>query len=373
MKILIVVPGGVHQSGEIKVIPALLSLFKELSIEHEVYIIALNQHKKLTEYRLYGCNVISLPPTRIRNFVKSYRLVLSRLRYQGFKPDVIHSFWLGAPTLLAAALGRKFKVPLLASIAGGELVNIAEIKYGGAGSFISLLLARFSLLMANASTCGSEFLQAIVINRFGVKPDTVPLGIDIEFWPIKTCNNDTVDSWNLLQLASINRVKDPMLMLNVVKCLKQVDFKFHLNWVGEDTLNGEIQKLAKQMEVSHLINFLDFITQKDLKALLIKQHFVIQTSYYESQGVALAEASSQGVCPVGTDVGWLSDLKLGLNFPRESLAEKIAEQIMMLANDFEKRNDRVMQAQKSVRECNVKVTANKFLTLYQKLQIHSEK
>ncbi|WP_168203988.1 glycosyltransferase family 4 protein [Aliikangiella coralliicola] len=367
MKILIVVPGGVHPSGEVKVIPALLSLLKTLSVENEVCIIALNQHRELTEYYLHGCLVISLPNVRFRNIFSAYRIAIARMNHYRFKPEVTHSFWLGSPTIFAAMLCKKLKVPLLASIAGGELVNISKIRYGGYRSFLSRYLIKKSIKMAQASSCGSNYLQSIAVDTVNIRASLIPLGIDREFWPFKVCEDKAENRWNLLQLASINRVKDPWLMLEVVKHLKQLGLPFHLNWVGGDTLNGEIQKLAEKMGLTEFISFHDFVKQKELKQMMAEQHFVIQTSYYESQGIALAEACSQGVCPVGTSVGWLSDLQLGLDFPREILADKIATQIVHLTNAPEERQKRVLKAQSWIKKNDVTITAQKFIDSYNEI------
>jgi hypothetical protein len=358
MNLLVVVPGGVHPSGEIEVIPTLLNLCRLLSEQHKVVIIALHQHTELTEYQLVGCQVISLAMVKTTNLPTSFLTSLKRLKHYGFCPDVVHSFWLGKPTLLAAMLSKKFKAPLLASIAGGESVNIPEIGYGGSKTLISRWFNALGVKLADATSCGSRFVQAKAEQRWGIEPQIIPLGIDLAFWPLTTITDKPIKQWQLLQIASINAVKDPWLLLDIVDELKQAEFDFHLNWAGEDTLNGAVHKQARERGLTEFISFHGFKTQKQLKQMVAGQHFVIQTSRYESQGIAMAEAVSQGLCPVGTDVGWLNDLGMGLP------TADIAQQIMRLAQDFEARKATVIRVQDWIKGNDLAITVEQFNEYY---------
>ncbi|MFT4927107.1 MAG: glycosyltransferase involved in cell wall biosynthesis [Phenylobacterium sp.] len=364
MNLLIVLPGGVHPSGDIEVIPALLQLCRALNQHHRVCIVALHQHQQLTEYRLFDCQVISLAMVKTSNLVTSCFTVVKRLKHYGFKPDLVHSFWLGKTTLLGAMLSKKYQLPLLASVAGGEPVNMPEIGYGGSLSFVGRCFNSLSIKLADGVSCGSGFIQSMTQQRWAITPQLIPLGIDTSFWQPKDVGETTAGPWQLLQLASINAVKDPWLLLDIVAHLHRVDFDFHLNWVGEDTLGGAIQKQAAKMGLTGRISFHGFKTQQQLKPMLAQQHFVIQSSRHESQGVAMAEACSQGVCPVGTDVGWLSDLAMGLSGAREKLALTIAEQIIALAADFQGRKGRVDKVQKWIQANDLSVTVARFNARY---------
>ena len=45
MNIVLILPGGVHQSGEQDVIPAFLWLIEALAKRHHVLVVALHQHE----------------------------------------------------------------------------------------------------------------------------------------------------------------------------------------------------------------------------------------------------------------------------------------------------------------------------------------
>lgn len=367
MNLLIVVPGGVHHSGEINVIPALCSLLGRLSCQHRVLVIALNQTDTLCEYQLQGCSVISLPKVRIKKILSSTSICVNRLKHYGFKPDIVHSFWLGQTTLLAAILSKHYRSRLVTSIAGGEPVDMPDIGYGGSQKLMNRVINRLGLSMSHTITCGSEFIQALSIKKWNIKPELIPLGIDSIFWSHKKSTKVSNDYWQLLHLSSVNLVKDPWLQLEILSQLKQASFKFHLNWIGGDTLNGAVQQKSEKMGLAEQVTFYGFKTQTQLRDILENQHFVIQTSCYESQGIAMAEACSQGICPVGTSVGWLNDLQFGITAPRNLLAKKIANEIILLAQSNSEREARIRKAQEWIRENDVTATLKKFNRCYSKL------
>ncbi len=367
MKLLIVVPGGVPPGGVLKVIPTLLALLKKMGERHETVVVALNQHSVLTEYELHGCRVVSLPPARLGRMGAVCRLVRRRLRDRAFKPDLVHGFWLGKTGLLSALLSKMYRVPYFATIAGGEPVHIPELGFGGSRTLPYRWLNAGLLKSAGGVSCGSRFVRALAEDRWNIRPELIPLGIDTRLWNSGACAGEPERCWNLVQVASINRVKDPRLLIEVLRRLNRIGFGFRMNWVGEDTLGGEIQKLARQAGLDHRIVFHGFKTQERLKALLKEQHFIIQTSRYESQGIALAEACSQGVCPVGTDVGWLSDMGSGIPGHGDGVAEMIAREVVSLSKNYRLRRARVRRGQFWLGHNHIGVTASRFDGCYEKL------
>lgn len=371
MNVLLVVPGGVDASAEVAVIPTLLNVCRELAKQHRVFIIALHQDRQLQQYQLLGCQVVSLAMVKTTNLCASLLITMKRLQHFDFRPDIIHGFWLGKPSVLAGLLSLRYRVPLLASIAGGEAMNLVDIHYGGSQSLIARGFNRLSLLLANRCSCGSRYVAAIAKQRWAINPSLIPLGIDGAFWPsqMPPPTPPANKPWQLIHIASINRVKAPFLLLNVVKELKQAGYCFILHWVGEDTLDGAVQLQAAQLDLSEQIWFHGFKRQVELKAMLLAQpaHFIMQTSYFESQGIAMAEACSQGACPVGTDVGWLNDLGLGLEPTNEAVAKALANQIIELSQCYSDRAVRVATAQQWIKTHDLSATMRLFNQLYAEL------
>ena len=131
MRLVLVVPGGVDRTGEVKVIPALLALIERLSRRHDVQVIALRQEERPDRWPLAGAYIhnIGVPRTRLRALHRVYALHRAR------PVDVIHAFFSGSAGLVAALAGKTLGIPSLVHVAGGELVALADIAYGGAQSW----------------------------------------------------------------------------------------------------------------------------------------------------------------------------------------------------------------------------------------------
>ena len=377
MNILLLFPGGVTPGGEEKIIPALLALMKELSRLHQVTVLLQRQDRQLREFTLHGCQVISLPYAcawgSLALYAKQVKLAVGRLKFYRVIPEVIHSFWLGGPSVLAGLLGLIYRAPLVATLAGGEAVSLPGIGYGGSRHWRSRLVNRLSLALADELTCGSRYVKEIAGLRWRKSFSLIPLPVDNALWSlVRVEEKDLMPKrkWQFVHLASINRVKNPRLLLALAAELVRRKCEFHLHWVGEDTLDDEMQRSARESGLSSYISFYGFQTQAQLKPLMQEQDLIIQTSTFESQGIAMAEAASQGVCPVGTNVGWLHDLGLGISTSvdmGESQVHHLADEILLLCREPKLRLERINKAQSWLMAHRADIVAGQFLAKYREL------
>ncbi len=182
MKIALVVPGGVDRSGRERVIPALLSLIARLSQRHQVHVYAVRQYDQACCYPLLGATVTNLgQPQRGRGvpgrtLLWRHRALVRALRADG-PFDVVHAFWAAVPGWLATTAARQLKIPSLLSLAGGELVALPDIGYGGQLHWQSRLLTARALRQATCVTAASSFMAALAASH-GVATRIVPLGAE---------------------------------------------------------------------------------------------------------------------------------------------------------------------------------------------------
>ena len=370
MNLLIVLPGGIDKSSEYKVIPAIETLCHTLSREHNICVVTLHQHDSYCEYKKKNLFVISVPFHSSKNFYTCFKMIKTALKKHTFVPDIVHGFWL-RPSLFSALFSRTYNVPLIATIGGGEPVSLVDIAYGGEIGMKGRIVNKLSILLADVLTCGSKYTANIVNSAWKEETEIIALGIDLDFWQQKKNQLfEKKSQYNLVHIASINRVKAPYDLLKTITILKDKGFPFHLHWVGEDTLDGQIQKKANELGLDNVVTFHGFQTQSQLKQLLKVQDFILQTSLYESQGVAMIEASSQGVCPVGTNVGWLHDMQMGIGEGDTPLL--IANEVMKLSTDNVECQNRIKKTQSWNEANDVYRTADKFNIIYQRLYYHKK-
>jgi glycosyltransferase involved in cell wall biosynthesis len=365
MRIAMVVPGGVDRSGEYRVIPALVALISRLSVHHDLQVFALHQEAHAGEWDLAGAHIrnIGAGHTLLRA-VRSIRAVHRSMPF-----DIVHSIWSGWGGLAAAASGRILGIPSLIHIAGGELVSIPQIGYGGARRWYGRLREALTLRAASAVTAAS----APVIERlseWGVVAQRVPLGVDLDAWPPRDpVRRDPGRPAKLIHVASLNRVKDQTTLLRALASLSRSGMDFEMDVVGEDILNGEIQRLSAQLGLSKRVRFRGFLTQRQLRPVVEETHLMVLSSRHETGPLVMLEAAVAGVPTVGTAVGhireWSPDAALAVpvgDWTR--LAEAIAQ--ILEHEELRLRIARAAQ-QRAVRE-DADHTAGCFQALYMQLR-----
>src|ERR1700693_1365893 len=127
MRIALVVPGGVDRSGEYRVIPALLALIVRLSARHDVHVFALNQEAQPGDWNLAGARIHNIGMAHTRG--GALRMICAMHRSSRF--DVVQAIWSGACGQIAVTAAKLLRIPSLVHVAGGELVALSDIGFGG--------------------------------------------------------------------------------------------------------------------------------------------------------------------------------------------------------------------------------------------------
>jgi len=303
MRVALVVPGGVDRSGEYRIIPALLALIGRLSRRHDVQVFALRQDAQPCDWQLAGAHIhnIGFRLTRTRA-VRTIRAMHAASQF-----DLVHAIWSGSCGLVAVAAAGLLRIPSLVHVAGGELVALPEIGYGGALTWRGRVRERLTLRAASAvSAASAPVVDAIA--ALGVIAQRVPLGVDLTEWPPREpVRRDPGEPAKLIHVASLNRVKDQPTLLRALATLAQAGRDFEIDIVGEDTLTGEMQALTRELGLSARVNFRGFLRQRQLRPLVEAAHLMIVSSRHETGPLVALEAAVAGVPTVGTAVGHIAE------------------------------------------------------------------
>jgi glycosyltransferase involved in cell wall biosynthesis len=364
MRIALIVPGGVHPSGTYDVIPALLSLIERLARRHQLEVLVLGQSPTPIRFELYRAQVEDVG-----------RGLGARARAAAIlkRPyDVLHAFWADRPGVLAGIAGYLARRPVVLSIGGGELARLDPIGFGGQRSAKGRRRARIALCLADCVTAGSRFAIELIPTARREAAQWIPLGADRHwFAPASSLRPDPPaagEPWRLLQVGSINAVKDPWTLLDAMRIVMSARSDVVLDWAGVDTLFGVAQRRAAELGLSSRIAFHGFLTHQMLAPIVRRAHLFIQASRYESQGVALCEAAMAGVPVIGTAVGLLAELA-----PHAAVAvppgdpPTLARAILALLDDPERRAALARVGQRFALEHDADWTAARFEALYASL------
>jgi glycosyltransferase involved in cell wall biosynthesis len=303
MRIALVVPGGVGRSGETQVIPALLALIGRLAADYDVQVFATHQEMAPGAWRLEGAQIhnLGVPRTAWR----AARMILAEHRKAPFQ--IIHSIWAGASGALAVGMGKLLGLPTVVHVAGGELVAVADIDYGGCLSWRGRIRERAVLRNATVVTCASAPIVELVAKR-GVEAQRVPLGVDLRRWPLRSpVRRRPGEPARFVHVASLNPVKDQPTLLRALRLLADHGREFRLDVVGEDTLGGRVQTLSGELGLAERVRFHGFLTQRELRPIIEAAHIAVISSRHEAGPVVALEAAAVGVPTVGSAVGHLAE------------------------------------------------------------------
>lgn len=254
LDLALVLPGGVDESGERRVIPVLLALIERLAARHRLRVFALDQYPEAREYRLLGARVVNLgrPPPAARHVpgrVLWWRYRALRRALRAEPVDLVHAFWASEPGWLATAAAPP-SVPTLVSLAGGELVALPEVPYGAQLSRRARWLVGRTLARAGLVTCASGPM-AHLAEAHGRVPVLVPLGVE----PPREAPPAAPADPRLLFVGSLNRVKDPFTLLQAMRQVADAEPRARLDLVGEDTLNGAVQRRTAELGLEAYVTF----------------------------------------------------------------------------------------------------------------------
>jgi glycosyltransferase involved in cell wall biosynthesis len=298
VKLALVVPGGVDRTGEFRVIPALLAFIERLARTHDVHVFALHQEAVAGRWELLGATVHNIGDRWTR--LRAIAAIGTEHRRAPF--DLVHAIFSGSCSIVAVAAATALRVPSVVHIAGGELVALHGIGYGGRrkwkGRLREALVLRGAHVVTAASAPIIDSLQVL-----GLKAERVPLGVDLITWPALAPRRRTAGQARLIHVASLNRVKDQPTLLRALAALVASGLDFRMDIVGEDTLRGEMQRLAGQLGLDRHVRFHGFKTQRELRPMIESADLLVMSSLHEAGPLVLLEAAVAGVPAVGTAVG----------------------------------------------------------------------
>lgn len=365
MKIAMVVPGGFDPSGQQRVIPALLWLAERLARRHELHVFALDG--VAYDYMLGSVCVHALQARRgLPGLPAAARWAKLRRALAAIgRPDVLHGFWAGSSGVLAGLAGRRLGVPVVLSIGGGELVWLPEAGYGGQGSWRGRTQAHLALRLARVVTAGSRYAARPLAGRVPVA--IVPLGAEAARFAAPVARAPG-PPWRLLHIASINRVKDQATLLQALRLIADQIPDVRLDWVGEDTLGGALQRMCAGLGLAGQVRLHGFLPSEQLAPLYAAAHLHLLSSRHESQAVVVGEAAAAGLPTVGTAVGVLAELA-----PAAAAAVPVgdaaglAAAALVLLRDNQRREALGRAAQAWARAHDADWTAAQFEAIYRRL------
>lgn len=343
MRIGLIVPGFSADERD-WCIPALRHLVRELVRGDEVRVLALRYPHRAGSYPLLGAEVTALGggTRRGAGSLGLWRATLVALAaaHRRAPFDVLHALWATESGMLAALAGRMLGVPVVVSIAGGELAALPDIGYGGRLVRAERARVRLALRLADVVTAGSAYACRMAepylaprrqrgLETAAGRPETrdprpeaegraplqpaarspwrLPLGVDLSlFHPAPAA--PPAGPPRIVQAASLVPVKNQATLLRALALLRARGVPFAAEIAGEGPLEGELRALAGDLDLGEAVRFRGALPHDALPGFFHGAAAFALSSRHEAQCMALLEAAACGVPAAGSAVGALPEL-----------------------------------------------------------------
>lgn len=332
-----------------------------LASHHEVIVISSK-----VNYARFGLGTSILTESVFQN-LKEYRLIIdhsfplyNQFNYffislraairisREFSPDIIHGnigyqggFW-------SWLLSKWIRKPYI--------VTEHTFIYNNFRSYLHRKLTLFSLARASAViTVGQKAAQEIK-KYISIPLEVVPNIIDASRFSIQTFPSGSTTIGFLGGLSSPNHVKGLDVLLRVASKIK-ADFILHIGGDGKMKTHYETQ--ARNLGVMEKCRFLGYVSYDQVPEFMNNLHFFLNTSRFESFGIAMVEAMASGLPVICFDNGGPSDFMnpengLVVEDQNEEKLKESIEWMLQRYSTFDRKKIRSFVGDKFSREAFVK-------------------
>lgn len=267
--------------------------------------------------------------------------------------DRVDAVWVFGPHPFGLALALLAKARRKHVVLGVRQDTAAYFRSrGGSGRSPAQLAARvidraFRLLARWTPTTavGAEIAAQYGAPDPRVHDMTVSLMRDDDIVDAPQAHDWTDGQIRLLTVGRVDREKNPLLLVRALAELHRDEpDRFAVTWVGAGPMIAEVEALARDLGVGHLISLPGFVPfGEELVARYRDAHAFVHVALTEGVPAVLMEALAAGLPVVATDVGGvraaLQDGAVGLVIPPDDRDALVAA-IRRLASDPEGRRVR---------------------------------
>jgi len=220
--------------------------------------------------------------------------------------DIIHShYWMSG--LVGKEIANKFNKPLVYT---SHSLGIFLDGYNKERVDCEKIIMNSS----DVITTSSLFEEEMILENYNAdsnKLKKITPGVDIEiFTPDTTIKRENI-------FLSIGRIQEQKRQIDTIKFLdnfRKVENNFMCYFIGGPSGKSgseyleELIQTVEDLNLESHIEFLDTLTQEEIKELLNKSKLLIHTSKFETFGLVAAEANAMGVPVLTTNSGSLSEI-----------------------------------------------------------------
>lgn len=236
--------------------------------------------------------ILNLVSTYENKLLRILDMLVSILVYQN---KIIHIDVFSGPAFRIADISSRFaklrKKEIILTLHGGKLIEFAELNE---------LRIQIVFNRAEHVQTPSMYLQSYFKEK-GFNVNYLPNSISLEKFPYSDKNRKP---FSLLWVRAFTSIYNPDVPIRLIHQLLRTYPSATLTLVGPDKgCRSQIEALAQELGVSHRVDFVGSIKNDDLYRYYQSHSVYLNTTSYESFGVAVMEAASCGIPIVSNSVG----------------------------------------------------------------------
>lgn len=271
----------------------------------EVHVFPLAYPPEPSEYALGPVSVHAVGGPRLMSWARDPRVLARALRliaaeHARGRFDALHAVFADECGPVALAAGRRLGVPVVATLAGGELVGLREIGYGCDLVWPRALAVRLTLRGARRLIVPSAYMDGLLRRRTARAAAIIPWGIDVDrFRPAPR----EASGAGVLCVAELRPVKDGALLVRAFARAAERHPGARLTLVG----GGEAPDVLPGVRVARRAR----LAWDALPAVYAEAGVFAIASRHEAFCLAVLEAMACGLPVAGTAVGVLPEACAG--------------------------------------------------------------
>ncbi len=220
--------------------------------------------------------------------------------FKRFKPNLVHIHFLFPMGLVGIYLKLRFKVPVIISCHGTDIILLPE------RSRFLKLLARSLLKMADIITLPANHMLNFVYESCRAKAKIIPMGVNTSMFSGSQKRDDII-----ISTRSFYPIYNIETLLKAFSEINKRFPQYKLVLAGDGPLKNNLETLSKSLNISGNTYFAGALEHDELAKRLSCAKIFVSTSLSDGAPVSLMEALSAELLPVVSDIPanreWISD------------------------------------------------------------------
>ncbi|MDA8622288.1 glycosyltransferase [Psychrosphaera sp.] len=214
-----------------------------------------------------------------------------------------------------------------------------------ASKIVALLLKykmKWEIKGASASAFVTEYsLQKVYPpNPSAFTTNYSSLALLDEDYFLRELETEQKNCFQVLSVGSLEHYyKGPDILLKALKQIRDKGLNVNLVWVGAGVKLEEVKRLANDLGLSDVVNFVGFCDFDEIKVWHKQSDLFVLASRQEGLPRAMIEAMASSMCCVGTHVGGVSELITDNLIARPDDADALASCMLIALEQYTVRNE----------------------------------